>query len=67
MWDAEVSVFVLAVVLLEPQLEFNFELFWSDLLKFQVDGKLIKDPADAKKGTLAKLENADFELHALME
>ena len=55
------------MVLLEPQLEFNFELFWSDLLKFQVDGKLIKDPADAKKGTLAKLENADFELHALME
>jgi hypothetical protein len=63
----EVSVFVPAEVLPEPQREFNLELSWSNLLKFQVDGKLIKDPADAKKGTIGKLENADFELHVVME
>lgn len=67
LWEVEVSVFVLAEVLPKAQLEFNFELSWSNLLKVQVNGKLIKDPADAEKGTLGELDGADFELHAVME
>jgi hypothetical protein len=67
LWTFEVSVFVLAEVLPDPQLEFNFQLSWSDLIKFQVAGKLIKDASDPEKGDLSKLQNADFELYALME
>ncbi|RSL71338.1 hypothetical protein CEP51_012060 [Fusarium floridanum] len=65
LWDLETSVFVLAEAMPNPQLEFNFELQWSDLLKFQVDGRLVKPPGDEK--ALANLDDADFELHAVME
>jgi hypothetical protein len=67
LWTFEVSVFVLAEVFPDPQLEFNFQLSWSDLIKFKVAGKLIKDAGDPEKGALSKLQNADFELYALME
>ncbi|GFP57671.1 hypothetical protein TASIC1_0009000800 [Trichoderma asperellum] len=66
LWDLETSIFVLAEAMPSPQLEFNFELAWSDLLKFQVDGKLIR-PAGSTEKALNNLDNADFELHAVME
>lgn len=66
LWDLETSVFVLAEAMPNPQLEFNFELAWSDLLKFQVDGKLVR-PVGSTEKALNNLDNADFELHAVME
>ena len=50
-----------------PQLEFNFSLAWSNLIRFQVKGKLIKDETIADKGALHSLDNADFQLYVLME
>ncbi|KAJ7714862.1 hypothetical protein B0H16DRAFT_1806690 [Mycena metata] len=67
LWSLEASVFVLIEIMPEPQLEFNFELSWSELVRFQVKGELIKDPANAKRGVLGSLDNADFKLYALME
>ncbi|KAK0717458.1 hypothetical protein B0T26DRAFT_646791 [Lasiosphaeria miniovina] len=72
LFDLEASVFVKAQVMPEPDLEFNFELSWSDLLRFQVDGKLIKSASEGKEveaggGVLSKLKDADFQVHALME
>ena len=67
LWEVEASVFVLVEILPKTQLEFNFELSWSNLLKIQVDGRLIKGPVDAEEGALGELDRADFELHAVME
>ncbi|KAH8646804.1 hypothetical protein BX600DRAFT_371661, partial [Xylariales sp. PMI_506] len=67
LWDLEANIFVLAEVLPNPQLEFNFELGWSNLLRFQVDGKLIRPHDEEHKGELTNLDDADFQLHAVME
>lgn len=69
LWDLEASIFVLAEVFPNTQLEFNFELAWSDLLKFQVDGKLIrlKGAKGEQVVSIGRLGDADFQLHALME
>lgn len=69
LWDLNASVFVLAEITPILQLEFNFELAWSNLLKFQVDGKLLRPAVNGgnKGGELKNLENADFQLHAVMK
>ncbi|KAJ6482752.1 hypothetical protein C8R45DRAFT_1150358, partial [Mycena sanguinolenta] len=67
LWSLEASVFVLIETMPEPQLEFHFELSWSELVRFQVQGELIKDPANTERGVLGSLENADFKLYALMD
>lgn len=66
LWDLETSAFVFAEAMPNPQLEINFELAWSDLLKFQVDGKLIR-PAGSTEKALNNLDHAYFELHAVIE
>ncbi|KAH7136289.1 hypothetical protein EDB81DRAFT_693305 [Dactylonectria macrodidyma] len=65
LWGLETSVYVLAEAMPNPQLEFNFELGWSELLKFQVNGKLVKPAGDEK--ALTNLDNADFVVHAVLE
>ncbi|KAK5652026.1 hypothetical protein OQA88_10929 [Cercophora sp. LCS_1] len=81
LWDLEASVFVKAQIVPDPELEFNFELGWSNLLRFQVDGKLIKPEAPSLEdgqgknavaektdaGQLVNLEDCDFQLHAVLE
>jgi hypothetical protein len=67
LWNAELSVFVLAEIRPHPQLEFNFQLVWSDLIRFQVDGKMIRSSDDVEKAELTNIDDADFYLHAVME
>jgi hypothetical protein len=66
LWDLEASVFVLAEAMPRPQLEFAFELSWSELLKFKVQGNLVRPEGDNDKA-LGNLDDADFKLQAVLE
>lgn len=63
LWGISASILVIAELQPHPQFIFDFELAWSDLLKFKVYAEMIRGAEDTD---LKNLENSDFVMRATM-